>query len=95
MSEPVKIKLADKEFDIRPLTIRQIEDISKTAAAGGMGGVGQAIDIVLIALKRGNPDLTREDLLDTELPDMNAAVETILKISGLPTPGELKAAANP
>ncbi len=98
--EPVKITLGEKEFIIRPLTLRQVQEIEPIILAGApeaKGNVTAAIAIVAIALRRDHAEAAAA-LGDVEAtaPEIGAAMATILRLGGfLPVedgPGEAPAA---
>ncbi len=87
------IRLGEREWSIRPLTLRQIqaiEPILMNDAGATKGNVTAAISIVAIALQRDYADAA-EKLGDVEATaaEVGAAMATILRLGGyLPASGE-------
>ncbi len=83
---PEVIRLGAHEWLIRPLTLRQVQEIEPIlvpSATGGNGNVTAAMDIVAIALKRDHPDAAAS-LADIEATasDIGAAMATVLRLGG-------------
>ena len=98
MTETV-LRLAGREFALRPLTLGQIRDVLEVVAElpGKAGGalVEAAARIVHAGLSRGDPSLTLEAVMAMEagLDEVNAAVAAILQAAGLAPTGETVPAA--
>jgi len=97
------IKLAGRDFTLRPLTLGQLRVVLPAfARAAGLAreeAIDAAIDILAAALSRDTPEMTRAALLATEMlpAELIAAVDAIAKLSGLvpqgDAPGEASASA--
>jgi hypothetical protein len=100
-----RIKIAGREFTLRPLTLGQLRVILPAfARAAGLAkddAIDAAVDILVAALSRDTPEMTRAVLLETEMlpAELIAAVDAIAKLSGLvpqgDAPGEARASAGP
>ncbi len=99
------IKLGLHEWVVRPLTLRQVQEIEPIlmeSAGVTKGNVGAALAIVAIALRRDDPEAAGE-LWDIEAtaPEIGAAMATVLRLGGFipsnpsgdPTSGEDMAGA--
>jgi hypothetical protein len=92
---PEVVQLGAYEWLVRPLTLRQVQDIEPIlipSAYGTKGNVAAAIDIVAIALKRDHPDAATS-LADIEATaqEIGAAMATVLRLGGFietPTNGD-------
>jgi len=90
MAEAITITLGGREFTVRPLTFRQLRDVEealgKAAKAGPLTRIDfdAAIDILVAAVSRAHPELTRDAILDFEgaKPEITAATNAILRLSG-------------
>ncbi len=98
MSETV-VRLAGRDFAIRPLTLGQLRVVLDVVAGlpGKTGGelVEAAARIIQAGLSRDDPALTLDAVLGMEasLDEVNAAVAAILKSAGLSPSGEAVPAA--
>jgi hypothetical protein len=94
----VAVRLAGRDFAIRPLTLGQLRQVLDVIAelSGKSGGalVEAAARIIQAGLVRGDPSLTLDAVLAMEasLNELNEAVATILRVAGLAqkelSPGE-------
>jgi hypothetical protein len=92
MSESI-VRLAGREFAIRPLTLGQLRVVLDVV--GGLPGKGggelveAAARIIHAGLSRGEAGLTLDAVLAMEasLDEVNAAVATILETAGLKAAG--------
>lgn len=80
------IELGSHKWVVRPLTLRQVQEIEPIlmdCALGAKGNVGAALAIVTIALRRDDPDAAAE-LLDVEAtaPEIAAAMGAVLRLGG-------------
>ncbi len=99
------MRLAGREFAIRPLTLGQLRLVLDVVAGlPGKGGgdlVEAAARIIHAGLVRNDPDLTLDAVLAMEasLDEINAAVATVLRTAGLAprdlAPGEAVPVAMP
>lgn len=98
------ITLGGRSFTLRPLTLGQLRVILPAfARAAGLAqeeSVDAAIDIIVAALSRDAPEITRAVLLESEIlpADLIGAVDAIARLSGLvqqesALPGEAPASA--
>ena len=102
---PITIKLGEAHWHVRPLTLRQVQEIEPLLLAdpqAAQGAVAAAIEIVSIALSRDHPEAAA-DLPDLEASarDLSAAMVSILELGGFITraqaetePGEAYAGAD-
>lgn len=91
----MKITLAGKEFEVRPLTLRQIRDISVSTSGAlqndndpsvnAARAWDRRIDVLVSALKRDNPEITKDSILDMETTheEVFKAHDDLLRFSGL------------
>jgi hypothetical protein len=92
---PETIRLGPHEWQVRPLTLRQVQEIEPllmSNAAETKGNVAAAIAIVAIALRRDHADAAAS-LCDIEAtaPEIGAAMATVLRLGGFietPTHGD-------
>ncbi len=88
---PETIRLGEHEWQVRPLTLRQVQDIEPilmTCAEEPKGNIAAAMAIVAIALGRDHAEAAAS-LGDVEAiaPEIGAAMATILRLGGfLETP---------
>jgi hypothetical protein len=83
---PQVIRLGAHEWLVRPLTLRQVQEIEPIlipSATDAKGNVTAAIDIVAIALKRDHPDAANS-LADIEATaqEIGAAMAAVLRLGG-------------
>jgi len=81
-----KIRLGSFEWMVRPLTLRQVQEIEPIllgVSNGGKGNIGAALAIVGIALRRDNPE-DEARLLDIEAtaPEIGVAMSVVLQLGG-------------
>lgn len=100
--EGVRINLGGRDFVAPPLNFKALRQLTpKLAILASMGDVPTndqtdvVLDVVLAALTRNYPDLTREELEDLlDLANLAKALEAIMGASGLErTTGEAPAPA--
>ena len=97
--EPVKITLGDKEFTIKPLTLRQIREIDKILRNLDITEIEKTSEILRVGLSRDYPE-DAKNLEDLEIPmvDLGPICRQILTVGGMtvveggngqpvPTPG--------
>ncbi len=84
MSDSINLKIADRDFTVRRLTLRQSRAIGIAvmgivpAAEDGYGAaIDQAVGIITAALSRDFPDMTADALLNAEISGND-----LVKISG-------------
>ncbi len=88
------LKIAGREFSLRPLTLGQLRTVlpafSRAAGLAKEEAIDAAIDILVSALSRDTPDITRAVLLDTEMlpAELIMAVDTVARLSGLVPQGD-------
>lgn len=80
------IRLGGSEWPVRPLTLRQVQDIEPILMAGERGlkgSVGAAIAIIQIALQRDHAEAAGS-LADVEAtaPEIAAAMAAVLRLGG-------------
>jgi hypothetical protein len=84
--QPEKIKLGIHEWVVRPLTLRQVQEIEPILMEGtraANGNIGAAMAIVAIAIGRDDPEAASK-LWDIEAtaPEIGAAMGTVLRLGG-------------
>lgn len=95
--DPVEITLAGESYVIRPLTLRQVQEIELLTSKPAESQVGRIAGILDIVLKRDHSDgLPEGGVLDLEvsrdeLAKAAAAVRTLSAPEGIPA-GEAEAA---
>ena len=97
------ITIARRVFALRPLTLGQLRVVLPAfARAAGLAkeeAIDAAIDILVAALSRDTPDITRAVLLEMEMlpAELILAIDAIARLSGLvpqgDAPGEAQASA--
>lgn len=89
-----EIRLGDRTWSVRPLTLRQLQEIEPILMAGeGRGNVAAALAILAAALRRDFP-ADAEALGDVEAgaPELAAAMNAVLCLGGfLPHDGDQSA----
>jgi hypothetical protein len=97
---PETIRLGAREWPVRPLTLRQVQEIEPilmSSAAETKGNVAAALAIVAIAL---GPDAAASlGDIEATAPEIGAAMATVLRLGGFietpaqgdTTPGEAQA----
>jgi len=100
---PEVIRLGAQEWLVRPLTLRQVEEIEPILvpnASQPRGNVAAAIAIVAIALKRDHPDAAAAlGDIEATAQEIGAAMAKVLRLGGFieppkdgdPLPGEAPA----
>lgn len=84
--KPELIRLGEREWLVRPLTLRQIQDIEPMLATSEpcpSGSITAAVAIIEIALRRDHPD-SAHSLAEVEAtaPEIAAAMAAILRLGG-------------
>jgi hypothetical protein len=84
--QPAKIKLGNREWVVRPLTLLQVQEIEPilTESAQSINGhVGAAIAIVSIALRRDYPEEAGEvGSIEATASEVGVAMATVLRLGG-------------
>jgi hypothetical protein len=94
---PETIRLGPHEWQVRPLTLRQVQEIEPiltTSAVDTRGNVAAAIAIVAVALRRDHADAAAslEDI-EATAPEIGTAMATVLRLGGFietPAHGDAK-----
>jgi hypothetical protein len=86
---PITVKLGEAQWQVRPLTLRQIQEIEPLLMAdpqAAHGSVAAAIEIVSIALSRDHPQAaaTLSDI-EASARDLSAAMVSLLELGGFIT----------
>lgn len=95
MADAITITLAGANYTVEPLTLGEIEDLGavvvKAPQSDGKIFAG-AIDIIVQALKKKNPEVTAALLRGSYIlpAELRAAQAKILKLSGLAEPGKVE-----
>ena len=94
---PETIRLGAHEWPLRPLTLRQVQEIEPilmSSAAETEGNVAAALAIVAIALGRDHADAaTSLGDIEATAPEIGAAMATVLRLGGfIETPAQGDAA---
>ena len=92
---PETIRLGPHEWQVRPLTLRQVQEIEPiliSSASETSGNVAAAMAIVAIALGRDHAEAmgTLGDI-EATAPEIGAAMATVLRLGGfieIPAPGD-------
>ncbi len=87
------VRLGEREWPIRPLTLRQVQEIEPILMANpseAKGNVAAAMAIVAIALRRDHAEAaTALGDVEATAAEVGAAMATILRLGGfLPSPAE-------
>jgi hypothetical protein len=92
---PETIRLGTHEWPVRPLTLRQVQEIEPilmSSAAEKKGNVAAAMAIVAIALGRDHADAAALlGDIEATAPEIGAAMATVLRLGGFmetPTQGD-------
>lgn len=93
--KPETIRLGDKEFLLRPLTLRQVQEIEPVlteSQTSAKGNIATSMAIVTIALLRDHADAaaTLGDI-EATAGEIGAAMTVVLRLGGF-IPGEAEAA---
>ncbi len=107
MIEGIELKIGESTYTVPPLNFAglkkvapKLQGISVALAQGKLGAFTEEqtdaiLEVVLVALKRNYPDLTREKIEeDLDLANMGAVISAVMNISGIkknPTPEQKKA----
>jgi hypothetical protein len=83
---PEMIRLGVREWQVRPLTLRQVQEIEPILLANATetkGNVAAAIAIVAIALRRDHADAVASlGEIEATAPEIGAAMATVLRLGG-------------
>jgi hypothetical protein len=83
---PEMIRLGAHEWLVRPLTLRQVQEIEPillSSATETRGNVAAAIAIVAIALRRDHADAVPSlGEIEATAPEIGAAMATVLRLGG-------------
>ena len=83
---PETIRLGAHEWQVRPLTLRQVQEIEPilvSNAAETNGNVAAATAIVAIAMRRDHPqDAASLGDIEATAPEIGAAMATVLRLGG-------------
>jgi hypothetical protein len=87
------IRLGAREWPVRPLTLRQVQEIEPilmSSAAETKGSVAAALAIVAIALARDHADAAALlGDIEATAPEIGAAMATVLRLGGfIETPAQ-------
>jgi hypothetical protein len=96
MADKAVIRLGGRQFEIRALTFRQLRDIEAALGRAFQPGpparidFDAAVDVIAAALRRGDPSMDREAILDLEgtKAEFVAATRAVLSLSGYIENGE-------
>lgn len=84
--QPETITLGSFAWVIRPLTLRQVQEIEPILLEGANGAksnIGAALAIVGIALRRDDPDdAARLSEIEATAPEIGAAMGAVLRLGG-------------
>lgn len=82
--EPVKITIGDKDFTIKPLTLRQIREIDKTLRNLDISEIEKTSEILRIGLSRDYPEVAANmDDLEIPMVDLGPICRQILTVGGM------------
>jgi hypothetical protein len=83
---PETIRLGSREWPVRPLTLRQVQEIEPilmSSASEAKGNVAAALTIVAIALGRDHADAAASlGDIEATAPEIGAAMATVLRLGG-------------
>lgn len=83
---PEMIRLGDCEWKVRPLTLRQVQEIEPlltSYAAENKGNVATAMAIVTIALSRDHESVAKSlGEIEATAPEIGAAMAAVLRLGG-------------
>jgi hypothetical protein len=91
--QPETIRLGPREWPVRPLTLRQVQEIEPilmSSASEAKGNVAAALTIVAIALGRDHADAAASlGDIEATAPEIGAAMATVLRLGGfIETPAQ-------
>jgi hypothetical protein len=95
------IRLGGRDFELRPLKLRELRHVidALDAMAGKSGGtlIEAAARVIAAGLAPAHPDLTAEAVLDLEMTaeELNGAVAAVLRAAGLKPQGGATGEARP
>lgn len=84
---------------VRALTLRQLRTVFPEFGKSGASsmprpdGIDAAVEIIVAAAQRDQPGVTADAVTDGSIPEIRAAMKTVLELSGLVPSGEAPAAA--
>lgn len=85
--EAVKITIGEKEFELSPLRLKHIKAITsmvgQPAPTSIIASLARWTPYLLDSIKVKNPDFKEEDLDEATLPELTAASDALLVVSGL------------
>lgn len=90
---PAAITLGGRTFEVRPLTIAQVQAIEPLLAGGETAAatIATAVAILRVALARDHAEAAAElDTLEAGAPEIGAAMAQVLRLGGF-LPGEARA----
>lgn len=87
------ITLDGKDYTVHKFNMGELREVTRILRDGGGGGVRQeaTFDIVAVALRRAEPKVEDSSSIETTLPELHAALITIMDLAGL----ERERAPNP
>jgi hypothetical protein len=100
---PALIRLGEQEWRVRPLTLKQIQEIEPLLRTDdSAGSIGAAIKIVAVALGRDHPDAASKlDEVEATTQEIGQAMRDVLRLGGFiavegeeTAPGEGQAGAD-
>jgi hypothetical protein len=84
--QPITIKLGEEAWRVRPLTLRQIQEIEPllvAAEASSAGSIATAVQILSIALGRDHPEAAaRVHDIEASVKEIGAAMSGVLMLGG-------------
>ena len=90
--QPITIKLGEAQWRVRPLTLRQVQEIEPFLLAdpqASSGSVATAMRIVSIALSRDHPEAVEHlHEIEASVRDIGAAMSNVLQLGGFIARGE-------
>lgn len=99
--QPIMVRLGNAEWRLRPLTLKQIQEIEPLLQNSDQGSIAAAIGIIAVALMRDHPgaaESLRE--IEADAQEIGSAMSDILRLGGFiargddTEPGETKAGAD-
>ncbi|HEX4111529.1 MAG TPA: hypothetical protein VH020_03255 [Stellaceae bacterium] len=96
MADAAVIRLGGRQFEVRALTFRQLRDIEAALGRALQAGpparidFDAAVDVIAAALRRSDPAIDRDAILDLEgtKSEFVAATRAVLRLSGYIESGE-------
>ena len=97
--QPIMLRLGANEWRVRPLTLKQIQEIEPLLLAGDQGAgrsIATALKIIAVALMRDHPTAAESlDEIEASTEEVASAMSAVLRLGGFITATQDSAAERP